>query len=94
MAEISLEFLGEQILRLHEEVRSVHEEMSSVRDDITVPTGILIRLEGAVQGLTVELRGMRSQQACGERESTSPAARVGSLEERLERLESRLLPQG
>lgn len=91
MAGISLEFLGEQLLRLREEVRAVHEDMRSIRDDITVPTGIAIRLEGAVQGLTVELRGMRSQQPRGDRESASPAARVGSLEERLERLESRLL---
>ena len=91
MAEITLEFLGEQILRLREEMRAFHGEMRSVRDDITVLTGIAIRLEGAVQGLTVELRGMRSQQARGEREVGSLAGRVDSLEERVERLESRLL---
>lgn len=83
MAEVTLDLLGEQMLHLREEMRAV-------RDDITVLTGIAIRLEGAVQGLTVELRGMRSQQARGEREANSLASRVGRLEERLERLESRL----
>jgi len=54
MAEtITLEFLGTQMLRLI-------EEQARVRDSITVLTGIVIRLEGAVQGLTLEIAGLRS----------------------------------
>jgi predicted nuclease with TOPRIM domain len=36
-------------------------ELGSLRDDITVLTGIAIRLEGALDGLTVEVRGLRSK---------------------------------
>ena len=79
-----MDLLGERMLHLREELRAI-------RDDIAVLTGIAIRVEGAVQELTVELRGMRSQQTRTERDATSLAERVGSLEERLERLESRLL---
>jgi hypothetical protein len=49
MAEtITLEFLGTQMLRLI-------EEQARVRDSITVLTGVMIRLEGAVQGLGMAL---------------------------------------
>jgi hypothetical protein len=50
---ITLEFLGTQMLRLI-------EEQSRTRDSITVLTGITIRLEGAVSGLTHEIAGLRS----------------------------------
>ena len=53
MAEPALEFV-------FEELREVRAEQSRTRDSITVLTGITIRLEGAVSGLTMEIAGLRS----------------------------------
>ena len=53
MAEPALEFV-------FEELREVRAEQSRTRDSITVLTGITIRLEGAVQGLTLEIASLRS----------------------------------
>jgi hypothetical protein len=51
--DIDLNFIGRQLQR-------VLEEQGRVRDSITVLTGITIRLEGAVTGLTMEIAGLRS----------------------------------
>jgi hypothetical protein len=51
--DIDLNFIGRQLER-------VLAEQSRVRDSITVLTGITIRLEGAVTGLTMEIAGLRS----------------------------------
>lgn len=50
---VTLAFLGRQMERMI-------EEQGRVRDSITVLTGICIRLEGAVTGLTMEIAGLRS----------------------------------
>ena len=49
---VTLAFLGRQMER-------VIEEQGRVRDSIDVLTGITIRLEGAVNGLTLEIAGLR-----------------------------------
>ena len=51
--EIDLKFIGRQL-------QKVLEEQTRMRDSITVLTGIVIRLEGAVHGLTMEIAGLRS----------------------------------
>ena len=51
--EITLDFIGHMLAR-------VVEEQARTRDSITVLTGITIRLEGAVSGLTHEIAGLRS----------------------------------
>jgi len=53
MADVTLEFIGTQMLRLI-------DEQARMRDSIDVLTGIVIRLEGAVSGLTHEIAGLRS----------------------------------
>ena len=50
---VTLEFLGRQMERML-------KEQDRMRDSITVLTGITIRLEGAVSGLTHEIAGLRS----------------------------------
>ena len=45
---------------MFEELREVRAEQSRTRDSITVLTGITIRLESAVSGLTMEIAGLRS----------------------------------
>jgi len=49
---VTLAFLGKQMER-------VQEEVGRMRDSIDVLTGIVIRLEGAVNGLTLEIAGLR-----------------------------------
>ena len=43
-----------------ERVNRVLAEQGRMRESITVLTGICIRLEGAVHGLTMEIAGLRS----------------------------------
>lgn len=62
MAEITLELLGELMRSMREDRRRLAEEISRMRDDITVQTGILMRLEGRNEGLPVEVRGIRLRQ--------------------------------
>jgi predicted RNA-binding protein Jag len=50
---VTLAFLGRQMERMI-------EEQGRVRDSIDVLTGIVIRMEGAVNGLTLEIAGLRS----------------------------------
>ena len=50
---VMLGLLGKQMERMI-------EEQGRVRDSIDVLTGITIRLEGAVNGLTLEIAGLRS----------------------------------
>jgi hypothetical protein len=50
---VMLGLLGKQMERMF-------EEQGRVRDSIDVLTGITIRLEGAVNGLTLEIAGLRS----------------------------------
>lgn len=51
MTEITLEFVARQLDR-------VLDQIGTMRDEITVLTGITMRLDGAIEGLTVEMRGL------------------------------------
>jgi hypothetical protein len=51
MTEVSLDFLAGQLER-------VLNRLGAVEDQITVLTGMTIRLDGAVNGLTTEMRGL------------------------------------
>lgn len=53
MADVTQEFIGRQLEQLINRV-------GAMEDQITVLTGMMIRFEGAVQGLTVEVRGIHS----------------------------------
>jgi hypothetical protein len=50
VTEITLEFVARQLDR-------VLDQIGTMRDEITVLTGITMRLDGAVEGLTRALRG-------------------------------------
>jgi hypothetical protein len=50
MAHVSLDFLAGQLER-------VLNRLGAVEDQITVLTGMTIRLDGAVNGLATEMRG-------------------------------------
>jgi hypothetical protein len=49
--KVTLEFLSRQIDR-------VLDRIGTIEDQITVLTGMTMRLDGAVEGLVVETRGM------------------------------------
>ena len=51
--EITLDIIGQQLIEMRTEI-------TRMRDSITVLTGMSIRLEGAVHGLTLEIAGLRS----------------------------------
>ena len=51
MPDVTLDFVTRQLDR-------VLDRIGAVEDQITVLTGIAIRLDGAVQGLAVEMRGL------------------------------------
>jgi chromosome segregation ATPase len=52
--KLTLAFLARQAER-------ILDEQGRLRDDVTVLTGMVMRLEGTVQGLTVEVRGEHSR---------------------------------
>lgn len=85
MVEVSLEFLGEMMRRMMEKQDRMEARMEtefrSLRDDITVLTGIVIRLKGRNDGLPIEVRGIRERQERLIRE-------VDRIKERLVALES------
>jgi len=51
MADVSPDFLASQLER-------VLNRLGAVEDQITVLTGITVRLDGAVNGLATEMRGL------------------------------------
>jgi hypothetical protein len=54
---VTLEFIARRLEAIQIEVR---DELKNMRDSITVLTGMAIRVEGAVNGLTMEIAGLRS----------------------------------
>lgn len=46
---------------LLERSKEIMDRLHVLEDGQTVLTGIAIRLEGAIQGMTLEIRGLRSQ---------------------------------
>ena len=61
MAEVTLEFLASQQVKLLEEARAMRNEMGQVRDDVRVMAAIVQRLDGTVQGLVSEGRAEHSR---------------------------------
>ena len=61
MAEVTLEFLASQQVKLLEEARAMRNEMGQVRDDVRVMAAIVQRLDGTVQGLVSEVRAEHSR---------------------------------
>lgn len=80
MTTITLEFLGEQMVRMREDI-------ASLRDDMTVLTGIAMRVDSSLQGLTVELRGVHRHQSRLARHDADIDARLDTIEARLTALE-------
>jgi len=66
MADVSLDFLASQLER-------VLNRLGAVEDQITVLTGMTIRLDGAVNGLSTEMRG--------------PVQSINRIEHRLRKVE-------
>lgn len=81
MPEITLELLGELMRRMMEKQDRMQEDLGRMRDDITVLTGIAMRLDGLNEGLPVEVRGLRFRQERLIREVERLGERVGSLEQ-------------
>lgn len=51
MAEITLDYLAEQ-------QRKILDRLGTIEDQQTVLTGIVMRLDGSLEGLATQLRGM------------------------------------
>lgn len=80
MGDVTLEFLGEQLKR-------VLDEQSALRDDMTVLTGIAMRIDSSLQGLITEIRGVHRQQARLARHDEQIDARLDAIEARVAALE-------
>ena len=98
MAEVTLTFLGENVLRMMEQQRDVMEQLRGLtervdrmQDDITVLTGMTMRVDAALQGLVAEMRGLHCQQSRLGRADAALDERVTDVELRVAALEERLL---
>jgi hypothetical protein len=80
MADIDLTLLGERS-------REIMEKQDRMQDDITVLTGIAMRVDATLQGLVAEVRALHRQQVRLEREDAALDDRLAALEARIERLE-------
>lgn len=85
MPEVSLELLGELMRRMM-------EKQDRMQDDITVLTGIAMRVDAGLQGLTAEVRALHRQRARLERDDAALAERLDEVEARIATLEERLAP--
>jgi chromosome segregation ATPase len=93
MAEVTLEFLGEQMQRLFGELRrmdgkldqklrGIDGKLDQIREEITVLTGAFMRLDAEREGRELSAAGLLA----GQRRL---ADRLAAVEDRLERLETR-----
>jgi chromosome segregation ATPase len=82
MAEVTLEFLGEQMQRLFGELRRMDGKLDGIKDDITVLKGAFMRLDAEREGRELSAAGLLA----GQRRL---ADRLAAVEDRLERLETR-----
>jgi hypothetical protein len=83
--DVTLTLLGEQVKRLIDKV-------DRMQDDITVLTGMTMRVDAALQGLVAEMRGLHRQQARLGRADVALDERVTDVEVRVAALEERLPP--
>jgi hypothetical protein len=74
MAEVTLEFLGTKI-------EQMLDRMGQLEDQFTVQTGILMRLEGRIDGLAAEVRGLAVETAGLRRLFERTEHRVRKLED-------------
>ena len=63
-----------------------------MQDDITVLTGMTMRVDAALQGLVTEMRGLHRQQSRLGRADAALDERVTDVEVRVAALEERLTP--
>jgi hypothetical protein len=77
------------LMRLGERMREMMEKQDRMQDDITILTGIAMRVDATLQGLVAEVRALHRQRARLEREDTTLSERLAILEARIERLEQR-----
>jgi len=61
MADVTLEFIAEQLRAIQDEQRSMREEMRSIRDDIGVLSGIVRRLDASVAELVQDFHAIRAR---------------------------------
>jgi chromosome segregation ATPase len=87
MADITLDFIGEQLRRVLDEQRATRDSIGSLRDDMTVLTGIAMRMDSTLQGLVTEIRGIHRQQARLRQHDERLDARLDAIEARLAALE-------
>jgi hypothetical protein len=65
-----------------EQQKAIIDRLAALEEGQTVLTGIAIRLEGAAQGMTLELRGLHSQLDRLAARHDETRARVAALEGR------------
>jgi chromosome segregation ATPase len=82
MAEVTLEFLGEQMQRLFGELRRMDGKLDQIKDEITVLTGAFMRQDAEREGRELSAAGLLA----GQRRL---ADRLAAVEARLESLETR-----
>ena len=92
MAEVTLTFLGENMLRMMEQIRELTGKVDRMQDDITVLTGTTMRVDVALQGLVTEMRGPHRWQTRLGRADAALNERVTEVEARVAALEERLTP--
>jgi chromosome segregation ATPase len=81
MAEVGLELLGTLIRRLDDKIDRVREDIADRKTDMEVTAALVRRLDSSVQGLTGEVRALRSQQDRQRRRPVRHEARLQALEE-------------
>jgi hypothetical protein len=100
MAEVALPLLGKNMLGtmeqqrdMMEQLRGLTEKVDLMQDDITVLTGMTMRVDAALQGLVAEMRGLHHQQTRLGRADVALDERVTDVEVRVAALEERLPPE-
>lgn len=82
MAEVTLEFLGEQTRRVLQELRRMDGKLDEIKDEITVLTGAFMRQDAEREGRELSAAGLLA----GQRRL---ADRLAAVEARLEGLDTR-----
>jgi chromosome segregation ATPase len=80
MAEVSLDFLGEQQTRVLAELGEMRAEMRAMRRDMEMLTRIVLRLDSTVDALRADIKTLWLNS--------------GELRSRLERIEERVFAPG
>lgn len=62
MAEVTLEFISQQLQRVLHEQRGIRHDIGDMKADLEVAAAIVRRLDHSVQNLTGEVRALAGQQ--------------------------------